>query len=130
MRILVADGSEMIRRGIKGLLSSETTWEVCGEATDGAEVLWKARQLLPDLILLDISMPGLSGFEAARRLRQEVPKAKILVMSQHDPIQLLPRAVEAGAHACLDKSLLGTDLLSAIKSIEGISEACRPAGAG
>jgi DNA-binding NarL/FixJ family response regulator len=75
-------------------------------------------------------MPGLSGFEASRRLRHEVPKAKNLVMSQHEPIQLLPRAVEAGAHACQDKSHLGTELLSTIKTIEGISEACRPAGAG
>jgi two-component system response regulator NreC len=129
-RILVVDDSEMIRRGIKGLLSSETTWEVCGEATDGAEACSKARQLRPDLILLDISMPGLSGFEVTRRLRQEVPEATILVISQHDPIRLLPRALEAGAHACVDKSRLGTDLLPTIKSIEGISEACRNAGAG
>jgi hypothetical protein len=53
-----------------------------------------------------------------------------LIMSNHDPIQLLPHAAEAGAHACLDKFHLGTDLLSTIKTIEGISEACRPAGAG
>jgi DNA-binding NarL/FixJ family response regulator len=130
MRILIADDSDMVRHGVRGILSCETTWEVCGEAIDGAEALRKARELLPDLILLDISMPGLNGLEVARLLRQEVPEAKILVMSQHDPILLLPRAVEAGAHACVDKGSLGTALLATIKSINGTSEARRIANAG
>lgn len=86
---------------------------------DGSEALRKARELLPDLILLDISMPGLNGLETARLLRQEVPKAKILLMSQHDPILLLQHALEAGAHACVDKNNLSTDLLATIKSVEG-----------
>jgi two-component system response regulator NreC len=98
-----------------------TDWEVCGEAKDGSEALRKARELLPDLILLDISMPGQSGLEAARLLRQELPKVKIIIMSQHDPIQLLPRALEAGAHACVDKSRLGPDLFATIKSVGGTS---------
>jgi DNA-binding NarL/FixJ family response regulator len=125
MRILIADDSEIVRRGIRGLLSAETTWEVCGEAVDGADTLRKARELLPDLILLDISMPGVNGLKAAGILRHEVPKAKILVMSQHDPILLLPRALEAGAHACMDKGRLSADLLRIIESIEGTSEGHR-----
>jgi DNA-binding NarL/FixJ family response regulator len=125
MRILIADDSEIVRRGIRGLLSAETTWEVCGEAVDGADTLRKARELLPDLILLDISMPGVNGLKAAGILRHEVPKAKILVMSQHDPILLLPRALEAGAHACMDKGRLSADLLRTIESIEGISQGHR-----
>jgi YesN/AraC family two-component response regulator len=68
-----------------GLLSSETGWKVCGEAKDGSEALQKARELLPDLILLDVSMPGMNGLEVARLLRQ-LPEAKTLVISQHDPI--------------------------------------------
>lgn len=130
MRILIADDSDMVRRGVRRILSSEATWEVCGEARDGTEVLLKARELLPDLILLDVSMPGLNGLEVARLLRQEVPEAKILVMSQHDPIVLLPRAVEAGAHACVDKGRLGTVLLPTIKSINGPFEAHRIANTG
>jgi len=122
VRILIADDNEMVRRGIRGLLFSQTTWEVCGEAIDGTEAVLKARELLPDLILLDVSMPGISGLEAARLLRQEVPKAKILVMSHHDAAQLLPRALEAGAHACVDKSILSTDLLPTINSVKGRSE--------
>jgi DNA-binding NarL/FixJ family response regulator len=110
-RILIADDNDMVRCGVTGILSSMTDWEVCGEAKDGSEALRKARELLPDLILLDISMPGQSGLEAARLLRQELPKVKIIIMSLHDPIHLLPRALEAGAHAC------GPDLFATIKSV-------------
>jgi len=117
LRILIADDNEMVRRGVARLLSSEPNWLVCGEATDGSEALLKARELLPDLILLDISMPGMNGLEVSRLLRQEVPQARILVISQHDPIQLLPRVIAAGGDACVDKSCLGTDLLASIKNI-------------
>ncbi len=122
MRILIADDNDIIRRGVIGILSSETNWEVCGEAKDGSETLRKAEELRPDLILLDISMPGINGLEVSRLLRQQVPGIKILVVSHHDPIQLLPRVIEAGGHGCVDKSSLGTDLLASIKSIEVASE--------
>ena len=118
MRILIADDNDAVRRGVVGLLSSGTGWIVCGEARDGSETLQKARELLPDLILLDVSMPGMNGLEVARLLRQELPGAKILVISQHDPIHLLPSVVEAGGNACVDKSRLGTDLVASIKNIE------------
>jgi len=120
MRILIAEDNDAVRRGVVGLLSFEAGWKVCGEARDGSEALQKARELRPDLILLDISMPGMNGLEAARLLRQELPEAKILVISQHDPIQLLPRVVEAGGNGCVDKSRLATDLLASIRSIEGL----------
>ncbi|HUE50984.1 MAG TPA: response regulator transcription factor [Terriglobales bacterium] len=118
MRILIADDNEAVRLGVARLLTSETGLTVCGEARDGAEALQKARELLPDVILLDFSMPGMNGLEAARVLRRELPEAKILVISQHDPIHLLPSVVEAGGDACLDKSRLSTDLLASIKSLE------------
>ena len=125
MRILIADDNDMVRHGLRGILLSEASWEICGEARDGIEALRKARELMPDLIILDISMPGLNGLKVANLLRQEVPAAKILVISQHDPIVLLPRAVEAGAHACVDKGRIGTTLLPTIKGIRGVSEGHR-----
>jgi DNA-binding NarL/FixJ family response regulator len=117
-RLLLVDDSDLIRRGIRSLLSSQTKWEVCGEARDGAEAILKARELLPDLILLDVSMPGMSGLEVTRLLRQELPNAKILVMSQHDPQRLSAPALAAGAHACLDKGRLYADLLPTIESLQ------------
>lgn len=117
MRILIADDSAMVRRGVIGLLLSEASWEICGEASDGSEALAKARALLPDVILLDVSMPGLNGLEVARRLRKEVPQARIIVMSQHDPAHLLPGVMAAGGDACLDKSRLAADLIDSIKNL-------------
>jgi two-component system, NarL family, nitrate/nitrite response regulator NarL len=126
MRIFIADDNDMVGRGVAGLRSSMTNWEVCGEAKDGSEALRAARELLPDLILLDISMPGMNGLEVARLLRHEVPEIRILMLSIHDPIQLLPHFIEAGADACVDKSCLGTDLLASIKSIDIQSIARKP----
>ena len=98
-------------------MSSHETWQVCGEARDGAEALRKAKELEPDLILLDVSLPDMNGLEVARRLRKEVPKVKILIISQHDPVQLLASALEAGAQGCVDKSRLAPDLLKTIESV-------------
>jgi DNA-binding NarL/FixJ family response regulator len=98
-----------------GLLSTEAQWHICGEAKTGAETLLKASQLLPDIVLLDVSLPDINGLEIARRLRVQMPKIKILIVSQHDPMQLLPRALEAGADGCLDKGCLGKELLPKIK---------------
>jgi DNA-binding NarL/FixJ family response regulator len=117
MRILIADDNERVRRAIIGMISSETDWTFCGEASDGAEALRMARVLVPDLILIDICMPGLNGLEVSRVLRQEVSTAKIVIMSQHDPVRLLPSAIEAGAHACVAKGNLASDLLRTIESV-------------
>jgi DNA-binding NarL/FixJ family response regulator len=114
MRILIVDDNDRVRRGVVAMVSAETGWKVCGEANNGADAIRKARELLPDLLLVDISMPDLSGLEVARLLRQELPQIKILVMSHHDPAQLLPRALEAGANACLDKAYLHRDLLTIV----------------
>jgi len=130
MRILIADDNEMVRRGVTALISARATWQVCGDAGDGKEALRKAKELRPDLILLDISMPGTNGLEVAHILRREMPEIKIVVMSHHDPIQLLPRALQAGAHACVDKNSLSTDLLPTIERLGETSDGHRVAKAG
>jgi DNA-binding NarL/FixJ family response regulator len=117
MRILIADDNERVRRGIAGVLASVREWEVCGEAEDGAQAIQKAMELRPDLVLLDVSMPGMDGLETARRLRRAQAEIKILVLSQYDPVQLLPQALDAGANGCVDKSRIGADLVRTIKSI-------------
>ena len=116
MRILIADDNLLIRQGVQRLLTGEENWQVCGEAKDGAEALEMAQTLLPDLLLLDLSMPGrMGGLDVTRALRQRNPNIKIVIMSQHDPLQLLPRALEAGADGCVDKARLGSDLVPNIK---------------
>jgi DNA-binding NarL/FixJ family response regulator len=116
MRILIADDNVEVREGIASLLNDCSGWEVCGEANDGEEAVEKVRELNPDFILLDVSMPGMNGLEAARMIRQ-ITAARILVMSQHDPKLLAPRALQAGAQGCLDKSMLSGELIPTIEAI-------------
>ncbi|MFZ0295943.1 MAG: response regulator transcription factor [Candidatus Sulfotelmatobacter sp.] len=123
MRILVVDDNALVRRGVIDILASRKNWEVCGEAHDGEGAIQKARELRPDVILLDISMPGMNGLEVARAVRQELADTKVLILSQHDPTSLLPTAIQAGANGCVDKSRLGTDLLSSIEAIAGTAQA-------
>jgi DNA-binding NarL/FixJ family response regulator len=119
IRILVVDDNERVRKGVVALLATKADFEVCGEAKDGPEAIQKARELTPDLVLLDVSMPGISGLETTRLLRQENKDVKILIMSQNDPGPLSVGAIQAGAQGCVDKGRLSTDLLSSIQKIAG-----------
>jgi DNA-binding NarL/FixJ family response regulator len=118
MRILIADDHHMVRRGVGDLLSKEAGWEICGEATDAAQAIQKASELNPDLVLLDISLPDGSGLEAARRIRQEIPHVRILMMSHHDATQFVQSALESGADGCIDKARLALDLVATIKNLQ------------
>jgi two-component system response regulator NreC len=117
MRILIADDHHLVRRGVGDLLTKETGWEICGEATGAAQAFQKATELTPDLILLDISMPDGSGLDAARRIRQEIPQIKILMMSHHDATQFEKSAIESGADGCIDKARLALDLVDMIRNL-------------
>lgn len=118
MRILIADDHHLVRRGVGDLLSKEAGWEICGEASDAAQAFQKASELNPDLILLDISMPDGSGLDAARRIRQEIPQIKILMMSHHDATQFERSAIESGADGCIDKARLALDLVDMIRNLQ------------
>jgi DNA-binding NarL/FixJ family response regulator len=91
--------------------------DICGEASNSSETLEKVDELKSDLILLDINMPGMNGSNTAQLLRQKHPALKILIISQHDANQLLPRSLEAGAHGCIDKARIATDLLPALRNL-------------
>jgi DNA-binding NarL/FixJ family response regulator len=118
LRILIADDSEMIRQAMISILRSRPTWEVCGEASDGADAIQKAVSLRPDVVLLDISMPGKNGLEVARMIRQQIPEVKILIVSLNDAALMLPSARAAGADGCIGKDRLITDLVPAIEAFE------------
>jgi two-component system, NarL family, response regulator NreC len=125
MRILIADDNQLVRRGIAGLLAHQDGIEVCGEASDATDVVRKAVELRPDLILLDVSMPGKSGLEAARLLKSKLPEVKILIITQHDPNQILSRSLELGAAGCIDKGRLPIDLLPAVRGLKTQSSSNR-----
>jgi two-component system, NarL family, sensor kinase len=118
-RILIADDHEVMRRGVRGLLESHEEWAVCGEAFEGREAVVKSRELRPDLIIMDINMPGLTGIAAAQQIRRENPSAKILFFSVHESAQTVREVVNAGAQGYVAKSRAGHDLVDAVRNVLG-----------
>jgi two-component system, NarL family, sensor kinase len=116
-RILIADDHEVMRRGVRGLLESHNEWAVCGEALEGKEVVVKSRELRPDLIIMDINMPGLTGIAAAQQIRRDNPSAKILFFSVHESAQTVREVINAGAQGYVAKSRAGHDLIDAVRNV-------------
>jgi DNA-binding NarL/FixJ family response regulator len=117
VRILIVDDHEIVRQGMRSLFARRSNWEICGEAVDGLDAIDKARQLKPDVVLLDVSMPRLNGLDAARAIHKEVPGSDIVIVSQHDAPQMRQKAAEVGARGYVAKSELSRELLLAIDSI-------------
>lgn len=117
MRILIVDDHEIFRKGLSTLLESLPDVDVCGEAADGFEAVDKAKQLNPDVVVMDISMPRVDGLQATRVIRSEVPGAHVVILSQHDSSYMRSAALKAGASAYVTKSQVSCCLLNAIESV-------------
>ncbi len=116
-RILIADDHEIVRHGLRRLLETQPGWEVCGEAASGREAVEKARQLKPDIAVLDFAMPELNGAEATRQILKEVPRTRVLVLTMHDAEQLVREVLAAGAHGYVLKSDASRDLVAAVQAL-------------
>jgi len=117
LRILIADDHEIVRRGVRAQLTQRTGWEVCGEAVNGREAIDLARQLRPELAVLDLSMPELNGIEATRHIKREFPNTEVLILTMHDSEQTIRAAVAAGARGYLLKSDDAYHLNNAIEAL-------------
>ena len=117
LRILVVDDHEVVRRGVRSLLGLRDDVTVCGEAVDGRDAIRKAQELNPDVIVMDISMPHLNGLEATRDIVRILPRAKIIILSQHDIPEMMKQAFSVGAHAYVVKSSLSSQLFSALDKV-------------
>ncbi len=117
IRILIADDHAIVRGGLKQIIATTTDIVAAGEATHGAEVIDKVRQADLDLLLLDMTMPGLSGVDLVRRVRGDKPDLPILVLSMHNEGQVVSRALRAGAAGYVTKDSDPTILLSAIRKV-------------
>ena len=118
LRILIADDHAAVRNSIRCLVQSHIDWDVCGEAADGLDAVEKAKQLKPDVVLLDLSMPRMSGIQAAPLIHREVPDSEILIVSQHESSEIGRLVTEAGAQGYVPKSEVWSDLMPAIESAD------------
>ncbi len=126
IKVLVADDHPVVRRGLQSCLSKEDRLKVIGEATTGEEAVEKALKLRPDVVLMDISMPGMSGLDATKQLREHAPQIKVLVLSVHSNRDYIFRIIQAGAHGYVSKESSPNELLQAIESVYQGETFCTP----
>ena len=115
MRILLVDDHTLVRQTLARVLSGEADIEVVGEAATGEQAIALTRQLLPDVVLLDVSMPGIGGTEATRRIHAECPGVRVIGLSMYDEAEQAQAMREAGAMGYLDKTCSADILLAAIR---------------
>ena len=116
-RILVVDDFDPFRSFVLSVFSEVSDFEIISEASDGLQAVQKAEELLPDLILLDIGLPGLNGIEAARKIRKVAPNSKILFLSQESSADVVREALGAGAIGYVVKADAGSELLGAVEAV-------------
>jgi len=117
IKILVADDHPVVRKGLQSCLARQERLRVVGEASDGEEALQKALELIPDVVLLDISMPRKDGLTVTGALRKAAPQIKVLILSVHSNKEYLFRIIQAGAHGYVSKEASPDELLRAIESV-------------
>jgi DNA-binding NarL/FixJ family response regulator len=117
-RILIVDDHEIVREGIRTLLGrSRSEWQICGEASNASEALMAVKNLEPDIVILDITMPGTSGLEVAKRIKNMQIPSRVLIFTMHESERLATEVREAGAHGYVLKSQAARDLVSAIEEV-------------
>lgn len=116
IQVLIVDDHTLVRAGIRSLLSLVSDIAVVGEASDGKEALGRVRQLQPDVVLMDLAMPGMGGLEATRRIRKESPRTKVLALTQYDDSEYVIPIIEAGASGFVTKMSAFSDLAAAIQA--------------
>src|SRR4051812_7344771 len=117
IRVLLTDDHTLFRQGIKTLISAETDMEVVGEASNGTDAVTKAVEVRPDVILMDIGMPGLSSFEATRQIKKNRPETKVLFLTMYDDEDYLVECMEVGAGGYVVKDSPAAQLVSAIREV-------------
>ena len=116
IKVLLAEDHTVVREGFKELINRENDMEVVGEAGDGENATRLAQELEPDIILMDIAMPGLNGIEATKQIKQNAPNARILVLSAYDDTEFISAVIESGATGYLLKNARGKELINAIRA--------------
>ena len=130
LRIIIAEDHETVREGLKMIVESQDDMEVVGEAGDGREAIRLAEELKPDIVLMDVSMPGLNGLLAAAKLKRIMPDVKILTLTRHTDEAYLQELLQAGVSGYVLKQSASTELLRAVRAIAAGGKYLDPAIAG
>lgn len=117
IRVVIADDHALMREGLKHILSKAEDVEVVAEASDGFEVMALVRKQAFDVLVMDLSMPGRSGMDLIKQIKEEAPKLAVLVLTMHDEDQYAARAIRSGAHGYMTKESAGTELVTAIRKV-------------
>src|SRR5487761_141223 len=117
LKLLVADDHEIVRKGLRAILEAQPDWKVVGEAADGRQTVAMVKDLKPDIVVLDVSMPALNGLDATRQIVKERPDTKVLILTMHQADPLIREVLEAGAKGYLLKSDASRDLVAAVEAV-------------
>ncbi len=118
IRVFLADDHQLFREGIRSLLSRAPDIEVVGEAGDGQDAVAQVKTLVPDVVLMDISMPGMNGLEAAAQMKETTPSAKVLILTVHESNQYVSQMLQVGAAGYVVKSVSSSELVSAVRAVQ------------
>jgi DNA-binding NarL/FixJ family response regulator len=117
VNILLADDHEVVRQGLRSILNVRPAWQICGEAENGQEAVDLTGQLKPDIVILDITMPVMSGLEAVQKISDLHPNSRVLIFTMHESRSLVNAVRKAGARGCVLKSRAARDLIRAIEAL-------------
>ena len=117
LRILIADDHEMIRRGLRDMLQEHEGWVVCAEASNGRQAVELAEKCVPNVVLMDLSMPELNGLEATRQIKKELPNTEILIFTVHETEELIRDVLGAGARGYLMKADAARQIVAAVEAL-------------
>jgi DNA-binding NarL/FixJ family response regulator len=119
VRILIVDDHDVVREGVRSILKKRSDWEICGEASNGQEALAQTESLKPDVIILDITMPQMSGLDVARRITQTTPDSRVVMFTMHDSGTVEQAVKGSGAHGLVLKLNAARDLVKAVDAVVG-----------
>jgi LuxR family maltose regulon positive regulatory protein len=126
-RVLIVDDHAVIRRGVQGILSSYPEWDLCGEADNGQDAIRLAGELTPEVVIMDVSMPGMNGLEATRIIHDVLPETKVLLLTLHSSSEFVRSAFRAGARGYVLKSDAENELVRALNVVIGEGTYVSPA---
>jgi DNA-binding NarL/FixJ family response regulator len=126
-RVLIVDDHAVIRRGVQGILSTYPEWDLCGEADNGQDAIRLAGELAPEVVIMDVSMPGMNGLEATRIIHDVLPETKVLLLTLHSSAEFVRSAFRAGARGYVLKSDAENELVRALNVVIGEGTYVSPA---